>query len=367
MQYLRVMNGSTSHTSGYTFELGKVNTAPFWHPKALTSEEQGGFNFSNEENILRWMIRGDTLYDVTIPDSAEVIKVNNESTPEGVYRTNKIIVTNPRVITDEMTMALYQKSKMPERAYFKTLAAMAIRGCENTALAIIQDKINQNNIDLAIEDYESFRKILKAHPEANVLLYNQISEDLQEIKSPDLISIVGDKKPLIKKLTDDQVINLTGQSGAGKSYYAQKYLNNSNYLVIDTDDVFSAERFAKATGINKELGTYLRNNYAKSPDLYNDFDLIYQVILNYCHDKGKIIVIDSAQFHCIKDIKLLKGTVIVMRTSIKTCYERCLNRYQETHPHCTALELQKYRERKKNIYKWYKDSNEFIKKINNNF
>ncbi len=28
----------------------------------------GGFNFSTEDKILRWLVRGDTLYDVIIPE-----------------------------------------------------------------------------------------------------------------------------------------------------------------------------------------------------------------------------------------------------------------------------------------------------------
>ena len=50
-------------------------------------------NFTNEENILRWMIRGDTLYDVIIPEDADVVSVENKNTPNGVWRTNKIIVS----------------------------------------------------------------------------------------------------------------------------------------------------------------------------------------------------------------------------------------------------------------------------------
>ena len=42
----------------------------------------------------------------------------------------------------------------------------------------------------------------------------------------------------------------------------------------------------------------------------------------------KIIVIDSAQFRNVKDINILKGTVIVMRTSVDKCYNRCIERYK---------------------------------------
>ena len=51
---------------------------------------------------------------------------------------------------------------------------------------------------------------------------------------------------------------------------------------------------------------------------FNNFDLIYSEILNYCKDINKTIVIDCAQFHCIKNINLLKGKMIIIRTDIDT-------------------------------------------------
>ncbi len=47
------------------------------------------------------------------------------------------------------------------------------------------------------------------------------------------------------------------------------------------------------------------------PNLSDDFDLIYKEILNYCKNINKTIVIDCAQFHCIKDLSLLKGKIII--------------------------------------------------------
>ncbi len=57
--------------------MDEVNVAAKWNPKATDWDEQGGFNFSNEENILRWLARGDTLYDVIIPEGEEVLDVRN--------------------------------------------------------------------------------------------------------------------------------------------------------------------------------------------------------------------------------------------------------------------------------------------------
>ena len=57
-----------------------------------------------QDKIIRWLVRGDTIYDVTVPDDAEIIDCESPSAPHGVFRSNKIIITNPRVVTDEMAM-----------------------------------------------------------------------------------------------------------------------------------------------------------------------------------------------------------------------------------------------------------------------
>lgn len=65
----------------------------------------------------------------------------------------------------------------------------------------------------------------------------------------------------------------------------------------------------------------------------------------------------------MKDISKLKGKVIVMRTCINTCYERCLKRYMDKMPNASLEEKEKFAERKKGMFGWYKSINEFIKKI----
>jgi hypothetical protein len=86
VKYVKVMFGQTSGANAaFQYKINEVNIANNWNPKGFTPEEMGGFNFSNEENILRWLIRGDTLYDVEIPDDVEVIEINHPTTPHGVF------------------------------------------------------------------------------------------------------------------------------------------------------------------------------------------------------------------------------------------------------------------------------------------
>jgi adenylate kinase family enzyme len=177
------------------------------------------------------------------------------------------------------------------------------------------------------------------------------------------ISLYEDKEPYRVTLTDDKVINITGQSGSGKTTYVEEHYNDDSYLHIDTDEIFSDHRFANAKGINRELGEYFRDKYKELPTLINDFDLIYNEILDYCKNINKIIVIDCTLFHAVKDITTLKGRLIILRTSIDNCYNRLIERFKKNNPNYTEEELNEYKNRKHAIYSWYLQTNKFIHKI----
>ena len=355
-KYVRVMDGLKSNAGGFEYKIDEVNIAEKWNPNSLEAEETGGFNFGTEDKILRWLHRGDTIYDVIVPDDAEVIKVDDE---KGIYRSNKIIVTNPQKITDEMVIELYKKSTLSNKILAQCLLTLIWKNRLEISKYIIKDRVNLENVDEILEEFVKYAGDKNFSYESTQEIYNI----LKEIQSPVDISLYVDKEPYIKKLSNDKIINLTGQSGSGKSTYAQEHYSSDEYLIVDTDEIFSDIRYEKAKGINKELGDYFRNNYKDLPNCGDDFDLIYKEILNYCKDMDKTIVIDCAQFHCIKDINLLKGKIIIIRTCIDTCYNRTINRFKENNPNYTKEELEKYMDRKKSIFKWYKFSNEFIEKI----
>ena len=156
-KYLKVMFGTTSGgDSEFTYKIGEVNVANNWNPNASGPKEMGGFNFSTEDKILRWLVRGDTLYDVDIPQDASIINVESASAPNGVFRSNKIILSNPRPMSDEIAMDLYLKSNLPEKSYYKALAGLMVRGYRNTALRLIQDRVNKENIEIVLEEISDF-------------------------------------------------------------------------------------------------------------------------------------------------------------------------------------------------------------------
>ena len=365
IKYLKVMFGNISSADNSVhYKVDEINVSDKWNPNADNQKEMGGFNFSTEDKILRWLVRGDTLYDVEIPKDTEVINCPSESAPNGVFRSNKIILHNPRIITDDTAMNLYFKSNLPEKSYYKSLIGCAIRGYRNTCIKIIKDKVNQDNIDVVLSEVNDFVTPYKSSgtAENGVEVYDEVMQYLDEIKSDLLISRFIDKKPYIKDITKDKIINVTGESGSGKSYFSNKYLNDDNYIVIDTDIVFSDK-----LSDNKE-SVELRKIFNNKPKdyLFTDFDDFYTKILDYFKNTDKTIVIDSAQYRNIKvkDCSILKGKIIVMRTSIETCYERVLNRWKSNMKTYTKEEYIKYATRKLGMFKWYKGLNKFLKKIN---
>ena len=63
-----------------------------------------GFNFSMESKILKWLVRKDAIYDVELPEDAEVVDCPSNSAPHGVFRSNKIILSNLRTITNDIAI-----------------------------------------------------------------------------------------------------------------------------------------------------------------------------------------------------------------------------------------------------------------------
>lgn len=153
-KYLKVMFGNTSGADkNLKYKLNKVNVANNWNPTAKSGKDFGGFNYCAEDQVLRWLHRGDTVYDVEVPKDAENVKIKGATV---VYRTNKIILTNPRKVDDDLALYFYKISNIPEKSYYKALAAVSVMNYRKTAYEIIRDRVNVNNIDEVLEEYNDF-------------------------------------------------------------------------------------------------------------------------------------------------------------------------------------------------------------------
>lgn len=152
-KYVRVMDGLKSNAGNFEYKIDEVNISNNWNPKSTEPEKMGGFNFSTEDKILRWIHRGDTIYDVIIPKDAEVILCDEE---KGIYRSNKIIVTNPRILNDEMILKLYKKNTLSDKIIAQCLQILLWKNKKKISEYIINDRVNKENIDIYIKEYENY-------------------------------------------------------------------------------------------------------------------------------------------------------------------------------------------------------------------
>ena len=154
-KYVRVMNEQKSDAGGFEYKLNEINVSNNWNPKENEPDKIGGFNFSTEDKILRWLHRGDTLYDVTIPEDTEIILCDVE---KGVWRANKIIVTNPRIITNEMVIELYKKTTLSDAIVAQCLQTLLWKNRIEISKYIINDRVNKDNVDEFIREFENYTK-----------------------------------------------------------------------------------------------------------------------------------------------------------------------------------------------------------------
>ena len=154
-KFVRVMDGTKSNAGGFEYKLDEINISNNWNLNEVEPEKTGGFNFSSEDKILRWLHRGDTIYDVIIPEGTEIVLCNKE---KGVWRANKMIVTNPRMITDEMVIELYKKTTLSNKIIAQCLETLLWKNRLKVSEYIIKDRVNKGNIDEFIKEFENYVK-----------------------------------------------------------------------------------------------------------------------------------------------------------------------------------------------------------------
>lgn len=180
-KYYRVIHDG-KYRDGRRFPIGEVVVSD----KKIDLNEkdrtkQGGFYISTYEYIFRWLIRGNTLCEVEIPEDSKIYKTISEN---GIYLAEKIILKNPIKIDDDYATKLYLASTLPEVSYFYAMTACSICGYLNTALKVCEDKVNPNNVDEAISKFEEFCKrreeehLIKGTLEIHSVqvLYNKLKE-----------------------------------------------------------------------------------------------------------------------------------------------------------------------------------------------
>lgn len=121
------------------------------------------------------------------------------------------------------------------------------------------------------------------------------------------IHIFKDKDDYINDLTDDNIINITGEVGSSIKLFGHSQRNNKKYLVINIDNIIS----------NNNLNSDEKNI---SKIKYKDISELYSEIVKYIKSKNKYGIIEGYQLINVKKISVLKGKIIVKRESVYNCY-----------------------------------------------
>ena len=178
-KYVRVMDGTKSNAGGFEYKLDKVNIAKLWNPKTMEPDKMGGFNFGTEDKILRWLHRGDTIYDVDIPNDAEVILCDES---KGIYRSNKIIVSNPKKITDDLVMYLYKKTTLSNKILADCLVTLIWKDRIKISKYIINDRVNKNNVDEFYTEFMNYSSKNNFENDELKAKYKELEDMLLKIK-----------------------------------------------------------------------------------------------------------------------------------------------------------------------------------------
>ena len=185
------------------------------------------------------------------------------------------------------------------------------------------------------------------------------------------IKLFKDKEDFEKELTNDNVVNIIGTKGSGKTTTSLKYISDDNYIVVNCDKLLehpSEEKEDKELPLIRNL---LKEKYGEIK--YEEFINCYNDIVEYILKRNKMAIIEG---NIIQNINpnLLKGRIIIKRTSSFKSFIRAVkrdykNKYfmnieKEKHRYLYKLiRLYKITKRRKSVFRQAKEIDEIIKKI----
>ena len=128
------------------------------------------------------------------------------------------------------------------------------------------------------------------------------------------IKMFKDQEDLKITLTNDNIINIIGTKGSGKTTSSLIFINDDDYIVINGDRLLELPTTEKEDKELANIRTMLKDKYKKIPE-GEEFINCYNDIVKYILDKDKKGLIEG---NIIQDFDptLLKGTVIIKRTAI---------------------------------------------------
>ena len=186
------------------------------------------------------------------------------------------------------------------------------------------------------------------------------------------INFFKDKKDYEKNVTNDEIINIIGSKGSGKTTASLKYMNNEDYIVINLDKLFELPGGIEHKELSK-IRDILKKKYTAIKD-GKEFYKQYIDIINYIKKENKKGLIEGNTIQDITPITKLRGKVIVKRTAKIKSFIRAVKRDYKNE-YFMKLEIEKHGKlgkltrflkivkRRKKIFKQCNDIENVIKKL----
>jgi hypothetical protein len=93
-EYIRIFNKYMNHM-GFQYKYGYNEDIHKFNPNFYT---RGGLHFAEKKNFYRFLSFGDRIADVIIPDGARVEKIYEDAYCGYIYKADKIIIKNIRLV-----------------------------------------------------------------------------------------------------------------------------------------------------------------------------------------------------------------------------------------------------------------------------
>lgn len=188
------------------------------------------------------------------------------------------------------------------------------------------------------------------------------------------VKVFIDKKDMEVVCTNDNIINITGMIGSGKTTLANKYRNNNAYIVISLDCLYRGQ---DKENMNKETIKINKILKKKFPNQDNEqyFKKYYQEIMNYIGSSNKSItyVLEGQHIYRYLNLSDIKGKLIIKRTCLVKCWKRSIVRHmkrKKTQLNNNEITRKQYYhniwywiKRRTKQLKYYKTFNCFLSKI----
>ena len=186
------------------------------------------------------------------------------------------------------------------------------------------------------------------------------------------IYLFKNQEDYIKDLTNDNIVNVIGTKGSGKTTSSLQYIDDDDYIVINCDRLFELPSTEKEDKELTNIRKMLNDKYGKL-NMNNDFTNCYNDIVEYILGKNKKGLIEGNVIQNV-DPTILKGKIIIKRTASYKSFKRAVKRdYQneyfmnlekEKHKYLYKLtRLYKIRKRRKSVFKQAKDIEQIMDKL----